>query len=172
MPVSMSKLTMRNLPANTRTRRGVMPVPIRGAPPVVTLHEPGNSEIRKWPASSVRVVRLLLNREKTSRAFFAGAEHGTPWMQIGVIGERVTVPRIPLGAPAWAEVAPATANARASPVISDRHVATSILRLSVMYAATTRFRHARLCCSESKVIIDPSPAVTENPSDCEDEEER
>src|SRR3990172_13243333 len=72
-----------------------------------------------------------------SGVFSAGAEQGTPSMQTGMIGERVTRPRSPLAGTAWADVAPSAASASASATSSDARLASISSQCAV---------HRRLSC--------------------------
>jgi hypothetical protein len=62
---------------------------------------------------SVRVFTTFPARTKLRGVFFAGAEHGTPTSQTGLVGERVTRPFSPLAVTASAGAEPNASTAAA-----------------------------------------------------------
>ena len=93
MPVSIAMFRTATIPTGTTALRGRYP---KRAPATTILHLPGASAIRYRPAASVLTDRLEVPRVNLTTRFFAGAEHGTPAMQTGVVGPLVTTPRRPL----------------------------------------------------------------------------
>ena len=106
MPVSIAMFRTATIPTGTTALRGRYP---KRAPATTILHLPGASAIRYRPAASVLTDRLEVPRVNLTTRFFAGAEHGTPAMQTGVVGPLVTTPRRPLVA---APAEPASARTR------------------------------------------------------------
>jgi hypothetical protein len=58
-------------------------------------------------------------RKKAMVVVFAGAEHGAPCTQTGVIGERMTTPRRPLAEAPPTDAAPSRASATARAAAAD-----------------------------------------------------
>src|SRR5450432_4232928 len=112
MPVSIAMFWTATRLAGTTTLCGRKP---NRAPATEILQLPAASAILYRPFASVRTDRLDVPRVNLTTTLFAGAEHGNPATQTGVVGAFVTRPRRPL-VDAPAEHASASTRAMSTPI--------------------------------------------------------